>query len=89
MADRVRMIMAGVLLSAVDLYRMTLGAVLPNSCRFSPTCSSYAAEAIRTHGPWRGAWLSFRRVLRCHPFRPGGYDPVPARQTQEEKLTSR
>ncbi|MED5499884.1 MAG: membrane protein insertion efficiency factor YidD, partial [Pseudomonadota bacterium] len=46
-------------------------------CRFWPTCSSYALEAIRLHGPWRGGWLSLRRLSKCHPFHAGGVDPVP------------
>lgn len=49
------------------------------SCRFHPTCSSYAIEAIEVHGVLRGSWMGLMRVLRCHPFHPGGYDPVPPR----------
>lgn len=48
-------------------------------CRFFPTCSAYAEEALREHGPWRGSWLALRRFCRCHPFHPGGLDPVPRR----------
>ncbi|HAP75088.1 MAG TPA: membrane protein insertion efficiency factor YidD [Acidimicrobiaceae bacterium] len=49
----------------------------PSPCRFTPTCSSYALEAVQTHGTWRGGWLTVRRLLRCRPFGPSGWDPVP------------
>lgn len=61
----------------VRLYQYTLGTVLPNACRYEPTCSHYALEALEAHGPWRGSWLAIKRLLRCHPFAPGGFDPVP------------
>lgn len=48
----------------------------PSVCRYRPTCSEYAAQAIEKYGPWRGAGMALRRILRCHPFHPGGYDPV-------------
>lgn len=58
-------------------YQLVLSPLLPASCRYYPTCSHYAIEAVERHGPIRGSWLVVRRILRCHPFRPGGYDPVP------------
>ncbi|HHS50176.1 MAG TPA: membrane protein insertion efficiency factor YidD [candidate division Zixibacteria bacterium] len=64
-------------LAAIKLYQLTLGAVMPPSCRFYPTCSQYAFEAIHKHGALRGGWLTVKRIVRCHPFNPGGYDPVP------------
>jgi putative membrane protein insertion efficiency factor len=68
----------GVLLqAAIRAYQLTLSPLLGPACRFEPSCSRYASEAIERHGPWRGGVLAARRLLRCHPFRPGGYDPVP------------
>lgn len=61
----------------VDAYRLTLGLILPNSCRFHPSCSCYLKEAVERHGAGRGLWLGAKRLLRCHPMNPGGYDPVP------------
>lgn len=58
-------------------YQLLLSPWLGNNCRFQPTCSGYAMEAVRTHGVWRGLWLSARRVGRCHPWGGQGYDPVP------------
>ncbi|MFP3938200.1 MAG: membrane protein insertion efficiency factor YidD [Phycisphaerae bacterium] len=65
------------LILTVQLYRLTLGPVLGGRCRFLPTCSEYAIEALRRHGAVRGTLLTAWRVLRCHPFSKGGYDPVP------------
>ncbi|MEZ0329381.1 MAG: membrane protein insertion efficiency factor YidD [Dissulfuribacterales bacterium] len=58
-------------------YRLFLAPILPRSCRFYPSCSHYAEEALRTHGPLRGMWLSAARLCKCHPWHSGGYDPVP------------
>ena len=65
------------LVMLVRLYQVSLGPFLGGHCRFSPTCSQYAIEALRAHGAVRGSWLIVRRVGRCHPFGGGGYDPVP------------
>jgi putative membrane protein insertion efficiency factor len=61
----------------IRLYRWTVSPLLPPACRFHPSCSAYALQALRTHGPIRGLALALRRLGRCHPFNPGGLDPVP------------
>ena len=78
--------MARVMVAIIRLYQRTLSRLLPNVSRFQPSCSQYAVEALQTHGCWRGLWLSVKRVARCHPFNPGGYDPVPARQPTHEDI---
>jgi putative membrane protein insertion efficiency factor len=66
-----------VLLGIIRLYQATLSRVLPPTCRFEPSCSHYGYEAISRYGAWRGGWLTIKRLSRCHPLNPGGYDPVP------------
>jgi putative membrane protein insertion efficiency factor len=65
------------LIGLVRLYQLAVSPLLPPSCRFHPSCSAYAAEALRRHGAARGSWLAIRRLARCHPFCEGGIDPVP------------
>ena len=68
---------SGLITGALRLYQRFVSPFLGASCRFYPSCSSYACEAIEKHGVLRGVWLSARRLCRCHPFHPGGIDPVP------------
>jgi putative membrane protein insertion efficiency factor len=68
---------AKLLLGLIGIYRYAISPLLGRNCRFHPTCSEYAMEAIRLHGALRGGWLALKRIGCCHPFHPGGYDPVP------------
>lgn len=63
----------------IQFYRRFISPLKPPSCRFYPTCSAYAIEAIEEHGPMRGVWLSTVRIVKCAPWHPGGYDPVPSK----------
>lgn len=69
--------MRWVLIFLVRGYQVVLSPLLPATCRFYPSCSVYAIEALKRHGALRGSWLALRRLVRCQPFCPGGYDPVP------------
>jgi uncharacterized protein len=69
--------MRALLLALIRGYQYTLRPLLGANCRFAPSCSDYASEAIARHGALKGMWLALRRVLRCHPYHPGGFDPVP------------
>lgn len=65
------------MLTLIAFYRSFISPLTPPACRYTPTCSQYAQEAIRKYGPFRGGWLALKRILRCHPFGGSGYDPVP------------
>ena len=69
---------AKILIALIRLYQLTLSPFLGGACRFTPSCSTYARQAIEVHGAWRGTWLAARRLARCHPLGSSGYDPVPA-----------
>lgn len=70
----------------VRLYRVAISPLIGGNCRYDPTCSAYALEALEKHGAVKGGWLAFRRIMRCHPFGGSGYDPVPesARKDPED-----
>lgn len=68
---------AKIMLAFIRVYQFTLSTLMGKQCRFYPSCSYYAAEAIQRFGAVRGGWMGFRRIMRCHPWNPGGYDPVP------------
>ena len=70
-------LVSAILLALISFYRHWISPMIGPRCRFIPTCSAYGIEAIERHGPWRGGWLTLRRLLRCHPFTPCGCDPVP------------
>lgn len=70
-------IIARPLIWLVRVYQLAISPFLPPSCRFHPTCSNYALESLRRHGALKGSWLAIRRIGRCHPWHPGGHDPVP------------
>ena len=69
--------MKHILIFIVKIYQKLLSPFLPDSCRFYPSCSHYSVEALQKYGAVKGGWLSVKRISRCHPFHPGGYDPVP------------
>ena len=70
-------LLTALLILPIRFYQGAISPMLPKSCRFEPTCSSYAVEALRRHGPLRGTWLAIKRIARCHPWGGSGWDPVP------------
>lgn len=80
MLEALSKLLAWPLLGLVSLYRILISPWLGNNCRFEPSCSAYALQALRTHGAFRGLWLTARRIARCHPWGGSGYDPVPDKE---------
>ena len=76
---------ARVMIGLLRFYQRWISPALPPTCRFYPTCSAYAIEALQVHGPLWGSWLTVRRLLRCAPWHPGGIDPVPPRRTRSAR----
>ena len=81
MPNAVSRVLAKQLIGLVRLYRLLLSPWLGPNCRYQPTCSSYAIEALQVHGVFKGGWLAMKRIGRCHPLHAGGFDPVPPRET--------
>ncbi len=75
--------MKHLLILIVKAYRVFISPLSPGKCRFIPTCSQYALEALNTHGALYGSYLTIRRILKCHPLHPGGYDPVPEMEKKQ------
>ncbi|MFC5589908.1 membrane protein insertion efficiency factor YidD [Sporosarcina soli] len=76
--------MKKILIIFIKIYQKAISPLTPPSCRFYPTCSHYGMEAIEKHGALRGSWLAIRRILKCHPFHEGGFDPVPEKGEKEK-----
>ena len=83
MPNAVSRLLAQPLIWLVRLYRLAISPWLGGNCRFDPTCSNYAIEALQRHGIFRGSWLAARRIARCHPWGGSGYDPVPGKNHDE------
>ena len=79
-------LLARALIGMIAVYRRYVSPMLGPRCRFYPSCSCYASEALRLHGAAQGSWLAARRLLRCHPFHPGGFDPVPGSPDEAASL---
>ena len=76
--------MKQILIKLIRFYQIAISPLKPPSCRFYPTCSHYGLEAIKVHGALKGSWLTIIRILKCHPFHPGGIDPVPEKKEKRK-----
>ena len=85
MASAVSKVLAWPLIKLVQFYRIVISPWLGANCRYQPSCSTYAIEALQTHGALRGSYLAARRIGRCHPWGGSGYDPVPARREKDDE----
>jgi putative membrane protein insertion efficiency factor len=74
---RIRAIITEIIVLPLRVYKLAISPLLPQACRYYPSCSVYAVQAIKKHGPFKGGFYAVRRILRCNPLFPGGYDPVP------------
>ena len=81
--------MRHLLIAFVRLYQIAISPLLGSNCRFHPTCSAYSIEALRVHGAWRGLGLAMKRIGKCHPWGPTGYDPVPPRSDEPHSTHSK
>jgi uncharacterized protein len=88
MLSFVNTIIATMMIGTIQLYRWTLSPFFGRFCRFQPTCSVYALEAIKLHGPWAGGWLGIKRICRCHPAGGFGFDPVPPHVMKRDSKSS-
>jgi putative membrane protein insertion efficiency factor len=79
-------VLGSVLIGLIRFYRTAVSPLTPPTCRYTPTCSAYALEAIERHGATRGGWLALRRILRCHPWGGHGYDPVPPAHAHDDRV---
>ncbi|SYZ71825.1 putative membrane protein insertion efficiency factor [Candidatus Zixiibacteriota bacterium] len=82
MANRKISLLSYPLLILIAVYRYTLSPLIGGECRYYPSCSHYAEEAIKEHGALKGVWLGIKRIFRCHPWHEGGYDPVPGKESR-------
>lgn len=87
MAGTVGLVLAAPLVWLVRAYQLLISPLLGPTCRYYPSCSAYAIEALREHGPLRGVWLAARRLARCHPWSAGGVDHVPPRRTHDHQVS--
>ena len=76
--------MKKILMKFIRFYQIAISPLKPPTCRFYPTCSHYGIEAIKVHGALKGSWLTIIRILKCHPFHPGGFDPVPEKKEKKK-----
>ncbi|MBH16950.1 MAG: membrane protein insertion efficiency factor YidD [Acidobacteria bacterium] len=78
----VNRVITALLIGLLRVYKVTFSPLFTGTCRFTPSCSTYAAEAVSCHGPWRGLLFAGWRLVRCQPLTPGGYDPIPAKRSR-------